>query len=441
MIGDYTRFDMTRKPQKPWRVLAPIIWAISFPKFWLHRDRVDKTGLPPDLKPPYFLLCNHNSFMDFMIMSRAIFPHQGNYVVAIDGFIGIEWLLRPVGGICARKFTLNTSAVKNMLAARNDGTIVVLFPEARYSLCGTSAVLPESLGKMVRKMNIPVVTLIMHGHHINSPFWHIGNRKARPLRADMKLLFTKEEVRALPLEELNARLTQAFIYDDFAWQKQHGVQISGKTRAEGLHKVLYQCPACKTEYQMSSQGRLLRCEHCGKTWEMSELGELRAQSGATEFSHIPDWYEWQRANVRREVEEGRYDFEAEVRIESLPNSKGFVVFEEPGRLTHNAEGFCLSGVCQGQPFTHTWPVHSIYSCHIEYNYKKRGDCVDLNTNNDTLYLFPQKTGGFSITKIALATEELHRFYHGMLAYWPAEDDHSKVLTLPDSSATAAGERA
>ncbi|MCL2882261.1 MAG: 1-acyl-sn-glycerol-3-phosphate acyltransferase [Coriobacteriia bacterium] len=420
MIGNYERFDMGRKPTKPWRVLAPIIWSLSFPKFWRHHDKVDKTSLPAGLKPPYFLLCNHNSFMDFMIMSCATFPHQGNYVVAIDGFIGIEWLLRPVGGICARKFTLNITTVKNMLRGRDNGTIQVLFPEARYSLCGTTAVLPESLGKMVRKMNIPVVILIMHGHHINSPFWHVGNRGAKPLHAEMKLLFTQEEVKTLPVDELNARLKEAYFYDDFAWQKEHGIRVARKDRAEGLHKVLYQCPACHTEYEMSAHGHLLHCEHCDKTWEMTELGELRAQSGETEFTHIPDWYEWQRANVRREVEKGDYAFESEVRIESLPNSKGFVVFEEPGHLTHNAEGFTLSGICQGEPFTQSWPVLSLYSCHIEYDYKKRGDCIDLNTNNDTFYLFPQSDTPFSITKIALATEELHRFHDGKLAYWGDE---------------------
>ncbi|MCL2324689.1 MAG: 1-acyl-sn-glycerol-3-phosphate acyltransferase [Actinomycetia bacterium] len=413
MIGEFTRFDMERKPCKPWRVLAPIIWAISFPKSWRHRSRIDKSGLPTDLKPPYFLLCNHNSFMDFMIMSRAIFPHQANYVVAIDGFIGIEWLLRPAGGICARKFTRNISAVKGMLAGARAGTIQVQFPEARYSLCGTAAMLPEALGKMVKKMDVPVVTLIMHGHHVNSPFWHVGNRGARPIQAEMKQLLSQDEVRMLPVDEINTRLSSTFIYDDFAWQKEHGVRITKKDRAEGLHKVLYQCPACQTEYEMTSEGVHLHCDHCEKSWEMTELGELRATSGATEFSHIPDWYEWQRANVRREVESGAYGFEAEVRIESLPNAKGFVVFEDPGKLTHSADGFTLTGVCQGKPFTQHWSVRELYSCHIEYDYKGRGDCIDLNTNNDTLYLFPQAEK-FSITKISLATEELYKLDSGVL---------------------------
>ena len=39
----------------------------------------------------------------------------------------------------------------------------------------------------------------------------------------------------------------------------------------------------------------------GKTYEMDEHGELHALEGETEFPHIPDWYEWERNNVKKEV--------------------------------------------------------------------------------------------------------------------------------------------
>lgn len=413
MIGKFNRFDLNRRPDRQWRILSPVTWLVSFPKAFAHQSRVNKSGMPKHIKPPYFLLCNHNSFMDFMIMTTAIFPSRANYVVAIDGFIGREWLLRAVGGICNRKFARSVSPVRNMLHARNNGDIVVLFPEARYSLCGTAAVLPAALGKMVQKMNVPVVTLIMHGHHVNSPFWNTGSRKVKPVESEMKLLLTQEETQSLSVEEINSRLAATFQYDDFAWQKEKGIPVKDSSRAEGLHRVLYQCPACRTEYEMTSAGYSLRCAHCGKVWEMGELGELRALSGETEFSHIPDWYEWERSNVRREVEDGTYSFDAEVRIESLPNAKGFVKFNDPGYLSHNRDGFTLTGVYEESPFTLNWAVQSLYSCHIEYNYMGRGDCIDLNTNDDTFYLFPEGCD-FAVTKIALATEELYRHSHQSL---------------------------
>ena len=53
----------------------------------------------------------------------------------------------------------------------------------------------------------------------------------------------------------------------------------------------------------------------------------------------------------------------------------------------------------------------LYSCHIEYHYLgKYGDCVDLNTLTDTFYTYPEGND-FSVTKMALATEELFYYYH------------------------------
>jgi len=371
----------------------------------MHKAQINRDGLPDDIKPPYFLLCNHNAFMDFKIMTKAVFPHRANYVVAIDGFIGRGWLLRAVGCICNRKFVKSVNLVKNMIYAKNNGDIVALFPEARYSLCGTTAVMPKSLGKMARMMNVPVVTLIMHGHHINSPMWNVGNRGVKPVESEMKLLFTAEETQTLSVDELNDKIVEAFQYDEYAWQKDRGVRVKKKTRAEGLHKILYQCPACRVEYKMSSKGSELSCGACGKSWIMSELGELSAKAGETEFSHIPDWYEWERANVKKEIEEGTYSFSSPVRVESLPNDKKFIVFKEKGQLTHNMDGFRLTGSYEGEPYDIKWPASSLYSCHIEVDYMGRGDCVDLNTSDDTLYLFPEGND-FSVTKISLATEEL-----------------------------------
>jgi len=409
MIGNFKRFDMDRKPKRQSAFLTPVIWAASFPKTFKHKARIDKSKMPENIKPPYFLLCNHNAFMDFKVMTRAIFPHRASYVVAIDGFVGIEWVLRAIGGICIRKFVKSVSLVKNMMYACKHYDVLTLFPEARYSLCGTQSVLPNSIGKMIKKMNVPVVTFIMHGHHINSPFWHIKNRKVKPIQSEMTLLLTKEETQELPVDEINKRLADAFVYDDYAWQKENNIRVKYKKRAEGLHKVLYQCPACKVEYKMSSSGIYLKCNACGKIWEMTELGELNALSSETEFSHIPDWYEWERANVREEVESGTYAFKKTVRIESLPNSKGFIVFDKPGELTHNMDGFTLTGEYEKELFSLTWTAPSLYSCHIEYNFKGRGQCVDLSTSSDTFYCYPDGDD-FAVTKLALATEELYRHF-------------------------------
>jgi uncharacterized Zn-finger protein len=406
MLDNVKRFDMKKKPQR--MHLRPLIWTLCTPDLIKHRCKLTKINME-GIKPPYLLLCNHNAFLDFKVASKATAPYKVNYVVAIDGFLKREWLLRYIGCICKRKFTNDVTLVRHLKYVADRGDIIGLYPEARYSLCGTTAVLPASIGKLAKLLKIPVVTLICHGHHVNSPFWNLPDHGLKGTEAEMTCLFSAEELAGATHQEVTAAIEKAFVYDDFRWQKERGIRITYKGRADGLHKVLYQCPHCGTEYKMKGEGIRLCCEACGKTWEMTELGELRALEGETEFSHIPDWYEWERANVRREVEAGSYRFSCDCRVDALPNPKRYIDLGM-AKLVHDMDGFRLDGSWQGEDYRVQIPAKDLYSVHIEYEYLgKYGDCVDLNTLDDTLYCYP-KNCDFSVTKFALATEELYQFY-------------------------------
>ena len=80
-------------------------------------------------------------------------------------------------------------------------------------------------------------------------------------------------------------------------------------------------------------------------------------------------------------------------------------------MTHDMNGFKVSIKNEsGESFEMIKEVESLYSCHIEYQYLfKHGDCVDLNTLDDTWYVYPQGED-FAVTKMALATEELYCDY-------------------------------
>ncbi|MDD5075607.1 MAG: hypothetical protein PHS18_00825 [Sphaerochaetaceae bacterium] len=404
------RYDMDRPPRRQMNILRPLTWLLSYPEVWLHKLKINKVGMD-GIKPPFLLLCTHHAFIDFKVTTATLFPNRANYVVAIDGFIGREWLLRSVGCICKRKFTNDLNTVRHIKKVLHDQKdVLALYPEARYSLAGTTAVLPASLGKIVRMLKVPVVVLNMHGHYLNSPCWNLKKRGNR-IEADMTCILTPEKIEKMPVSNINHVIREAFEYDEYRWQKEHNIVIDYPKRAEGLHKVLYQCPHCLTEYKMETSGALLKCGNCHKEWEMGVLGDLKAvrpahdeQSLHTEFPHIPDWYEFERLQVRDQVERGTYRYEIPVYVDALPNARGYIPMGN-ATLTHDAGGFVLEGVFENEGFRLEKPVLSMYSCHIEYEYFGKGDCIDLSTLDDTYYIYP-KTPMCSVTKIALATEEL-----------------------------------
>ncbi len=165
---------------------------------------------------------------------------------------------------------------------------------------------------------------------------------------------------------------------------------------------------------MNSRDTAIWCENCGARWEMDEYGKLRRQNGEDVFTHVPDWYRWERQNVRDEVRAGRYRFEDTVRLEHLVNCQ--IGFRAIGNVlfTHDERGFTLSGkLDNGEDFFLNRSVPSLSSCHIEYDFHKkgitkRGFAIEVANLNDTYFVFPLNSGDH-LTKIHFATEELFRF--------------------------------
>ncbi len=370
--------------------------------------KIEKINMA-ELKPPYILLSNHMQFMDFAVLFDAVYPNKFNLVAANHVYYKDYALLEKFGCMCTRKFVTDLGLVRNCRKVLHDyGDIFAMFPEARYSPDGTQSVLPPAIGKLIKKNKVPVVVLINHGNFLNQPFWsHYKFRKV-PFYATMKQVLTSEQVEFLSVNEINQIIEKEFQYDDYKWQKDNNISITEKYRADGLHRLLYQCPCCKKEGKMSSDGIKLTCENCKKQWKMTELGELKALNGETEFSHIPDWYKWERENVRKEIISGNYSYSDEVTAFGFPGVQKYVKLGS-ARISHDLEnGFVLSGHYNGQAYRIQKPATSLYSLHIEYQFGhlKGVDCFEIPTKHDSIYCIPTKN--HMVTKLALATEEMYK---------------------------------
>ena len=410
------KFNMNKKPIKPWSLLMPVEWIGSFPSLLFVRHKLKKINCK-GLKKPYIVLSNHASFIDFQVNVKATFPNKSHWVISIEEFIGREWLFRVIGGIPKRKFTQGSVMVKHILTAlRKNKKIVTIYPEARFSLAGINEDIGKALGKLVKMAGVPVVVLNQNGNFLRSPQWCKHPYRKLKLEATMTCVANEEEVKTLSAEEIQERIEKAFVYDDYQWQYDNKIKITCKKRAHNIHKILYQCPHCKTEFEMNSQDSKLWCEHCGKEWEMDYYGQLHCLNGEDIFNHVPDWYRWERENVKEEVRSGNYRFEDNVRIEELVSSH--VGFSEIGevKMVHDYNGITLSCDVPGQEFYLNKPIESMASCHIEYNFKKRGvkkqgDAIDIATMDNTWFIYPL-TAKNPLTKIHFAVEELYKMKKG-----------------------------
>ncbi len=401
------RYKTAKYPIRQPKIIVWLIWLLCRMSLIGKKYKVEKVNME-GLKPPYMILSNHMHFIDFKLGAMATFPHRVNNVVSIDGFYRRPFLLELIGAICTRKFTMDLHLIKSISKCLRRGDVVCMYPEARYSPCGTLSYMPESLGKLIKLNKVPVVVCKHRGNYLHSPFWNYRKKREVPMHTTFTKILTPEEIKTMSVEEINAAVKKAMDYNEYNYQRENGIKITEEFRAQGLHKVLYQCPHCGVESKMDSEGAEVFCKECGKRWTLQEDGTLKANEGKTEFAHVPDWFEWERANVKEQIAKGEYNFSDTVDVYSLPRCWKFEKLGE-ATLTHDInEGFVLKGFYNGQEYViRRSPIES-NSLHIEYDYCyiKPFDCVDISTENDSFYCYPTKEN--VVTKLAFATEELYR---------------------------------
>ena len=404
------KHKLPRKPNMFWRTLIRLltVFGMAGCGFRYETEGLDQVGKDE----PCLILMNHTCFLDMEIAYRILYPRAMNIVCSNDGFIGffglMEWLMRSIGCVPTQKFVTDLRLVQDMeYCFKTLKTSVLMYPEAGYSFDGTATTLPRKMGVLLKKFDVPVIMVETAGLFSRNPLYNeLQIRKGAKPSAKAYLLYSREDIHTKTVQELSDGVDKAFGFDHFAWQKEQGLEIHEPFRADGLHRILYKCTECGAEGEMEGRGTKLTCHHCGKQWELTPLGELKALEGETKISHIPDWYRWERQQVRQEILNGTYEVDTDVGIALQVDYKAIYMVGE-GHMTHDRTGFTLTG-CDGT-LHYTQKPQSCFGLYADYYWYEIADCICIGDNEVHYFLFPRKKG-VSVAKLRLATEEMYTLY-------------------------------
>ncbi len=370
-------------------------------RFTLEKIGMDKLGKDE----PCLYLMNHSSFIDLKIASTVLYPRPFNIICTSDGFVGKEWLMRSIGCVPTAKFVPDLTLIKDMsYSLKKLRCSVLMYPEASYTFDGCATPLPESLGGALKLLDVPVVMIRTYGAFARDPLYNNLQLRNVKVSAKMEYLLSPEEIRAKSADELNGILKERFTFDNFRWQQENRVKIDEPFRADGLNRVLYKCPHCLAEGKTEGKGTELVCTACGKKYELDEYGFLKAADGEPAFTHVPDWYAWERECVREELREGKYLLDVPVTICVMVNTECIYRIGE-GRLRHDADGFELEG-CGGRVKYTQSPLAS-YGLYADYFWYEIGDMICIGDNKTLYYCFPTD-GRDVVAKTRIAAEELYK---------------------------------
>lgn len=340
-----------------------------------------------DIENPSIVLCNHGSFLDFVYAGTLIRKKRPNFIVARLYFYKKLYakIMRKGGCFPKSMFTSDLDSAKNCLRVLKNGDVLAMMPEARLSTVGRFEDIQEGTYSFLKKADVPVYTIKLQGDYFASPKWGNGLRRNSYIEAELDILFTKEEVESLTVEEIQKGVEERLYYDDFEWLKTRPeLKYKSRRLAEGLENILVRCPKCGKKHSIITKGRRVMCEGCGLTLELDDRYEFKENDY---FDNFASWYYWQFEQIGSEVAKN-VDYSLTSRVElKLPSNDGAKMLRHGGEgvCTLDKNGLTYVGTRDGSDFEIQFPISKIYRLLFG-----AGEDFEVYLGNELYYFIPEE---------------------------------------------------
>ena len=341
-------------------VMTVLYYGVRFYLFLcgVKLKTTNKVGKP---ESPSIVLCNHGSFIDFIYAAALLRKYRPHFIVARLYFYHsiLGWLLRKVGAFPKSMFAMDMENAKNCLTVLKNKEILAMMPEARLSTTGRFEDIQNSTYSFIKKAGVNVYSVKICGDYLADPKWGKGFRRGSVVEAELELLFTAEQVKSLPLEQMKSEIEQRLSYDEFRWlQQRPRIHYRSRRLAEGLENILSTCPVCGRKYTITTKKNTVYCECCGY---LTSLNDRYGFDDDFYFHDLTQWYDWQKLLMKKEITE-KEDYMLSSKVELRLRGKGSSLTRHGGFgiCTLNRDGLTYSGTKDGEPVNLHFSIQRIY---------------------------------------------------------------------------------
>jgi len=334
-----------------------------------HRVTFDKNGkkLP---RGNFIVLGNHVSNWDGLYLNTYLcrFIYFLVHDEAFKYKIASGILTKVLGQIKRGNKKSDIGPLRKLIDIRNSGKNIGIFPEGDISHVGKSLHIRESIAKLCKILDLPVVTVRIDGAFHARPRWGYEVRKTK-VRITITDVISREEVEGFSQRELYERIVEGIRYNDNEYQKTHMIKAKAKRPAERLENVLFLCPDCGRINCMKSSVDRLFCSRCGYEVRFNEYNQFELICGSNHFLNIEEWDEYQKAKLAEIVEWSRESGQEILSFDGFTYDKVFdgQYFYRPksrGTLSINHER--LKFVSEDGCIVEEYPVKEIRDLYIQF---------------------------------------------------------------------------
>lgn len=343
----------------------------------------NKVGKP---EAPAIVLCNHGSFIDFIYAAALLRRFKPHFIVARLYFYHniLGWMLRTVGAFPKSMFATDLENAKNCLTVLRENGILAMMPEARLSTAGRFEDIQESTYSFIKKAGVNVYTVKICGDYFADPKWGKGFRRGSVVEAQLDLLYTADQVKALSMEQLKRGIEERITYDEFRWLEQRPeVHYRSRCLAEGLENILAVCPICGGRHTITTQKNRISCEHCGF---LTALDDRYCFDEGFRFRNFGQWYDWQTELLEQEIiENPDYALTSKVELRLPGNGNSLTRHGGWGVCTLNRQGLTYAGTKDGETVELHFSLRRIYRLLFG-----AGENFEIYDGSEILYFVPEK---------------------------------------------------
>jgi len=371
--------DKKKKANKKIGKVNPLLYAILYPifkrKYTKKYNITFDNDIVKDIKGPAVVVATHTCDMDHILSALTLYPIRPTYIVS-EHFIRIPStarLLKLMHVITKKMFTPDVSTIKNIMRAKKENAVIVMFPEGRLSCYGRTLPVADGTAELIKKLGVDLYVWKAEGAYCTFPKWRYkGEDRIGKIHASVKKLLSAEEVSQKNVTDIQQITENAIFHDDeLAMQ---GVEFHCENMAHGADKILFKCPKCGQEWTITSEGNHIRCA-CGLDATLDSCYRLHNAP----FERINEWFEWQQASIDVENEQ----LSSKARL-GCCGADGFMDSNAgEGEIYMDKDVFKLSGTLHGEAIEFSIKSEKIGAFPVS-----PADHFDIYHNGKLIYVYP-----------------------------------------------------
>ena len=328
-----------------------------------------------EIKGPAIVVATHTCDEDHILSALTLYPVRPTYIVS-EHFMhnpSTAKLLKLMHVITKKMFTPDVSTIRNILRAKSENAVIVIFPEGRLSSYGHSLPMAEGTAELIKKLGVNLYVWKAAGAYLTFPKWRDkGDSRPGKINASVKLLLSADEVAAKDVSEIKAITEEAILHDDELAME--GVEYKSEHIAKGLEKILFKCPSCLKEGTITTDKDHIKCE-CGLDATLDSFYRLHNAP----FTRVNEWFEWQQNSIDTDTE----TLSSKARL-GCCGEDGFMDSQAGyGEIYIDKDVFKLSGTLHGEKVEFTVKSDKIGAFPVT-----PGDHFDIYHGGNLIYVYP-----------------------------------------------------